>query len=136
MDLTTGIFETVESLRKARLTELEAGTAYGEAKARNTGISAQIEARIKHVIAMAYNEGKIEGGNAQTRQAAETLIINEDQHVKELTGTLADANTHEMNKADEYEKAKIQRRYFEDLLSAQRAVLISQGSNVVINTVD
>lgn len=123
------VMKTVEELKKARQVELDKGQAHAKKRAQGSAIEAQIDARQKHVVAMGYagEEPAISGGNADTRKAQEVALLNEDDVLKELSATLESNIQEQLDSQDEYEKSKIERRYWEDMLNAQRAILIAYG---------
>lgn len=125
----TSIFAAIENLKNARHNELIRAQEHAQARAAGTSIEAQINAREKHVIAMGY-EGEnpaIDGTNADIRKGQEAKLLSEDKALQEMHDKMEKNIQRQLDAQNEYEKSKIERRYWEDMLSGQRAYLISFG---------
>ena len=115
---------TVEFLREARLEEARRGYLLAGKRADLTRKEGSVKARSKSIVSRAYVDELITGKNAEIRKSQEYQLISEDELIasyeneaSEIRSVIVDLNT-------EYDTSTITRRYFEELLSSQRAVLL------------
>lgn len=118
------IRSTVEFLREARLEEARRGYLLAGKRADLTRKEGSIKARSTSVVSKAYADELITGKNAETRRAQEHQLIAEDQLIASFEEEATAIRSEIVDLNAEYDNSTISRRYFEELLSAQRAVLL------------
>jgi len=115
---------TVEFLREARLEEARRGYLLAGKRADLTRKEGSIKARSTSVVSKAYADELITGKNESTRKAQEYQLISEDQLIASFEEEASTIRSEIVDLNTEYDTGTITRRYFEELLSAQRAVLL------------
>ena len=98
--------------RKARYEELR----WKQTLAR---ITADLEQTKNQVLASAYEEGLVNGKNADARKRQEADVLINDQAVQNRTEDVTKAEDHALD-------AQVEREYYDDVVSLTKAWLYSQ----------
>ena len=115
---------TVEFLMGARLEEARRGYAVSEKRASLARKKGNIKARSTSVVSKAYADDLITGKNESIRKGQEHQIVAEDELIASYENEASTIRSEIVDLQVEYDTSAITRRYFEELLSAQRAVLL------------
>jgi len=115
---------TVEFLREARMEEAKRGYTLAEKQASLTSKEGSIKARSNSIVSRAYADELITGKNAEIRKAQEYQIVIDDELIASFEEEASVIRSEFVDLQMEYDKSTVTRRYFEELLSAQRAVLL------------
>lgn len=121
------IFLTVADLRLARMEEMEKGFELGEQQAIVKRHEGSIAGREVYLVSSGYATGTIDGKNAELRKTQEKQLLAADEVLMKMQDELSKIRSETTKFIRAHEEAKVNRRYLEDFLSAQRATLIFSG---------